>query len=91
MKSETAGKESMTVFTPSTTETREIMGEGAPDKLSSMGDGVGIGTLRTRTDDQKAVYASRRGMKTSMVNVTQDWAIDNRWSKSPKNETPRAR
>ena len=61
----------MTVFTPSTAETREIRGKGAPDKLSSMGDRVGIGTLRTRTDDQKAVYASRRGMKTSMVNITQ--------------------
>jgi len=36
-----------------------------------MGDGVRIGTLRTRTDDQKAVYASSRGMGTSVVNITQ--------------------
>ena len=73
-----AGKESMTVFTPSTTETREIRGKGVAEELSSMGDGVGIGTLRTRTDDQKAVYASRRGTKMSMVNITQGYAIDDR-------------
>jgi hypothetical protein len=61
----------MTVFTLSTTETRESRGKGAADELSSIGDGVGIGILRTRTDDQRAVYAIRRGMKMSMTDITQ--------------------
>ena len=61
----------MMIFTPSTTETRESRGKGAVVvELSNMGGGVGIGTLRMRTDDQKAVYATRRGTKMSMVNIS---------------------
>ena len=56
-----------TVFISSITETRESKGEGVVTELKSMGPGVGIGTLKMRTDDQSAVYASRRGMKTSML------------------------
>jgi len=74
----------MTEFTPSTTETREIRGRGVTDDLSSIWDGVGIGALRTRTDDQKAVYASRRGMKMSMANVDKSIINSRRRTRCPK-------
>lgn len=51
----------------STTETRESRGEGVITELKSMGPGVGIGTLKARTENQRAVYATRRGVKTSML------------------------
>ena len=66
----------MTMFISSTAETREKKGEGAAAETNSPGDGVGIGTLKMRIDDQRVVYAIRRGMKTSMVGTTKSRAAD---------------
>ena len=63
------GKELMSVFISSTTETMERRGKGTYGGVGCVGDGVGIGTLKTRIDDQKVAYANGRGMKMSMVNV----------------------
>jgi len=57
----------MALFISSTTETRERRGKGVAAELSSAGDGVGIGTRKMTIEDQRVVYASRRGMKASMV------------------------
>lgn len=67
----------MTVFISSTTETREKRGRGVEAEASSTGDGVGIGTLKMRIEDQRVVYATRRGMKTSMVDITRSWPTKN--------------
>ena len=67
----------MTVFISSTTETREKRGRVVEAEASSTGDGVGIRTLKMRIEDQRIVYATRRGMKTSMVDITRSWPTKN--------------
>lgn len=59
----------MTVFISWTTETMECRGKGIAAEVDNRGSGVGIGTLKTRIEDHKVVYATRSGMKTSMVDI----------------------
>ena len=66
----------MMEFISLTTETRERRGDAVMMELRSTGDGVGIGTLKMRIEDQRVVYASRRGIKTIMVDVTKGRAVD---------------
>jgi len=66
----------MAVFISSTAETRDRREEGAATESRSTGDGVGIGTLKMRTEDQRVVYATSRGIKTSMLEIKKDRTVD---------------
>ena len=77
------------MFISSTAETRESKGEGVVAELKSMGPGVGIGTLKTRTENQRVAYATRRWVKTSMLmSITRErgtlqcWASGSRMMKA---------